>query len=1801
MNAVNFGGTGKRRSSRARASLMLALEPRMMFDGAAVATAVEAVVVPDLSAVDGSTADHAESVAAAPVAAESPVSAPAAQPDEPQHSEILFVSQSVADWQSLVTNVRSDVEVVVLADDADGLSVIRQTLEAHSGTVDAIHVVSHGAEGQVFLGTATLNSATIDARAADLAAIGAKLTQDGDILFYGCDVAAGADGQAFIDRVGALSGADVAASSDTTGIHGDWVLERTTGTIEVGAFGDVHEYAHDLASVDLTALSLSAGDYGESVTDGTFNYISGGYATATSVADPYAYFTVIDSNGLHMDSSAVSVQATANGYYYLSAQKADGGLFTLSSATMSETSTTLSGFKLVGIKADDSEQSVTIGDNPGTNAAAVTSLAGVAIKRFELRCTMVNGVTPNPSLFALKSFIWLPVASDTTAPNAPSAPDMTADTDSGVNTDNLTNDTTPTFTGTAEANSTVKLYDTNGTTEIGSGTADGTTGVWSITTSVLGAGAHTVTAKATDAAGNTSVASTGLAITIDATASAPTGLDLAAASDTATNTDNITSVTTPVISGGGAEVGATVTLYDSDGTTALGSATADESGNWSITSSTLSAGTHTLTTKQTDIAGNVSAASSSLSVTVDTSAAAPSAPDMTVGTDLGSSSTDNITSTNTPIFTGTAEANSTVRLYDTDGTTEIGSGTADGSGNWSITTSALSAGAHTVTAKQTDPAGNVSAASTGLAITIDATAPSAPSAPDMSAGTDSGVNTDNTTNDTTPTFTGTAEANSTVKLYDTDGTTEIGSGTADGSGNWSITTSALGVGAHTVTVKATDTAGNTSSASTGLAITIDTSASAPTGLDLAAASDTATNTDNITSVTTPVINGGGAESGATVTLYDSDGTTALGSATADGSGNWSITSSTLSAGTHTLTTKQTDIAGNVSVASSSLSVTVDATAPSAPSAPDMTAGTDSGVNTDNKTNDTTPTFTGTAEANSTVKLYDTDGTTEIGSGTADGSGNWSITTSALSNGAHTVTAKASDAAGNTSVVSTGLSVTIDTLVPTDMALSSSTTALASGATVGTLSATDATGGDTFTYSLVNDTGTPANSANNGSFTIVGGTLQVGGSAITVGTYKVNVRVTDAAGNTYDKPYTITAVDIPVVSSINRTAAAAAATKGTGGLDYTVTFNQTVDGVDASDFSVVKGAGVSGTATITVTAGNPGDNAYTVHVAGLSGDGVVELDMNASSTGIVASSNGTTAIGGGYTAGQTYTLDNTANALSTPDMDAGSDSGPSNTDNITSTTTPVISGGGAEVGATVTLYDTDGTTSLGTAIVDGSGIWSITTSALGVGAHTLTAKQVDTLGNTSTVSSGLAVTIDTAVAAPSGLALATASNSGSTSDTITNVTTPTFTGTAEANSTIRLYDTDGTTQIGTATADGSGNWSITSSALGAGAHTVTAKQTDTAGNTSSASTGLSVTIDTTAPNAPTGLTLSVPTVTAGGAVQVSGSAEADSTVTIYANGVSVGTATADGAGAWTLSTTTLPVGTLIITAKATDAAGNQGVASGVANVTVNAKVENNNTNIDQINPSTNNNTVVSAPLPPAPPPSVNVPAPAVPIPAPPVKAMDSGAGGFVGGTPQTPGLMVKPGLSGGLDAIYNTGSSLGTGSGNGSSNGGSSSGFGGGTGGGLGSGLGGGFGGGTGGGLGTGGGTGGTGGGFGQGQGGGRGNGEGQGNSGQGNDGQGNNGLRNNGQGNPQPGNGNQPAGNSEGLPQGNAPQGNAPQGEPQPKGKQQGRSESEDGGLAAEGNTGFADQLAAQAAHGWAADLARLASALTALGDDLAA
>ena len=152
-------------------------------------------------------------------------------------------------------------------------------------------------------------------------------------------------------------------------------------------------------------------------------------------------------------------------------------------------------------------------------------------------------------------------------------------------------------------------------------------------------------------------------------------------------------------------------------------------------------------------------------------------------------------------------------------------------------------------------------------------------------------------------------------------------------------------------------------------------------------------------------------------------------------GNTLRTNSTLTPGTYAIRINTND--GTDDFAKPFTITVADNVAPSVPSTPDLSLSSDSagasffaGATSDNKTNDNTPTFTGTAEANATIRLF-SNISGQVGSASANGSGNWSITASTLSEGSHTITATATDAANNTSGSSSGLDININVTQPHD--------------------------------------------------------------------------------------------------------------------------------------------------------------------------------------------------------------------------------------------------------------------------------------------------------------------------------------------------------------------------------------------------------------------------------------------------------------------------------------------------------------------------------------------------------------------------------------------------------------------------------------------------------------------------------------------------------------------------------------------------------------------------------------------------
>ncbi|MDJ0592306.1 MAG: DUF4347 domain-containing protein [Pleurocapsa sp. MO_226.B13] len=147
---------------------------------------------------------------------------------------LLFIDPTVADYQTLIDNLSQPAEVVILDAELDGIAQITDSLSNYDD-LDAVHIVSHGDVGKLFLGSTVLERDTLSEYADELGSWGDSLTEAGDILLYGCDVASNLAGVEFVKDLSQYTNADILASDDLTGsseLDGDWYLEYATGEIE---------------------------------------------------------------------------------------------------------------------------------------------------------------------------------------------------------------------------------------------------------------------------------------------------------------------------------------------------------------------------------------------------------------------------------------------------------------------------------------------------------------------------------------------------------------------------------------------------------------------------------------------------------------------------------------------------------------------------------------------------------------------------------------------------------------------------------------------------------------------------------------------------------------------------------------------------------------------------------------------------------------------------------------------------------------------------------------------------------------------------------------------------------------------------------------------------------------------------------------------------------------------------------------------------------------------------------------------------------------------------------------------------------------------------------------------------------------------------------------------------------------------------------------------------------------------------------------------------------------------------------
>ncbi|MFZ8198846.1 BapA/Bap/LapF family large adhesin [Alteromonas portus] len=1052
-----------------------------------------------------------------------------------------------------------------------------------------------------------------------------------------------------------------------------------------------------------------------------------------------------------------------------------------------------------------------------------------------------------------------------------------------------TNDATPLITGTTDelAGSvvTILVTDSAGATQTLSAVVQ-VDGSFSISPGTdLAEGDFTVSATISDEAGNTATASD--AGSIDTTAPSLTLTPLEEGNDT-----------TPTVSGStnlaqGSEV--TLVVTDSAGNVQTLTATVDVNGNFTVdVPAPLAEGAYSVEATASDEAGN------STTVIDNTGVIDTTAPTLSLDTLAPDSDTTPTISGNTDLPAG---ATVTITVTDNAGVSQTFDATVQGDGSFSADVpSPMAEGGYTVTAVAQDPAGNETTA-TETNGRVDTTAPT--------------INLDaqGTGNDTTPTITGSTDlspgSSVTITVTDSAGAEQTFTAIVDSLGNFSADVpNAMADGNFDVTATATDAAGNSASDTT--SGNINTAVPNLTLDSLGTGNDT---TPTI-SGTTDIAPG----SAVSISVTDAAGNTQTFDAIVQANGTFSVdVPAALPEGNYSVTASATDGAGNTATANENGGV-IDTTAPAAPTV-------DAGNGTE---------ITGTAEAGAVVNVdVDGDGTPDF-TVIADGDGNWSLTpTTPLADGV-VVTATATDEAGNTS---SPASDTVDAVAPivafNDLTTNDTTPAL-------TGSVDDPTA---IVVVTINGTDYTATNNGDGSWTLADDIV----AALAEGSYTATVTATDADGNTGTNSGTVvidtTAPAAPTVDAGN-------GTEITGTAEAGATVNVDVDGDGTPDFTVIADGdgnwsvtpttpladGVVVTATAVDEAGNvsaPASDTVDAVAPVVAINDLTTNDATPELTGTVDDPNAIVVVtidGVDYTAtnngdGSWTLADDAVAALADGSYtatvtatDAAGNVGSNSGTVVIDTTPPAIptvdAGNGteitgtAEAGATVNVdVDGDGTPDF-TVIADGDGNWSITPDTPLADGVIVTVTATDAAGNISNPAS------DTVDAAAPVVAF---------NDLTTNDTTPALTGLVDDPTATVIVNINGADY--TATNNGDGTWTLADDAVAAlaeGSYTATVTATDPEGNVGT-NTG-TVVIDTTAPAAPT--------VEAGNGTEITGIAEAGATVNVDVDGDGTPdfTVIADGDGNWSVTPDTPLADGVVVTATATDEAGN---TSGPASDTVDA--------------------------------------------------------------------------------------------------------------------------------------------------------------------------------------------------------------------------------------------------------------------------
>ncbi|EPS6549971.1 non-fimbrial adhesin SiiE [Salmonella enterica subsp. enterica serovar Ohio] len=941
-------------------------------------------------------------------------------------------------------------------------------------------------------------------------------------------------------------------------------------------------------------------------------------------------------------------------------------------------------------------------------------------------------------------------------------------------------------------------------------------GVWRFTPGAAWTdGDYTLTVKVEDKAGNTNY-SAPLTVTIDT----QTSIDrIELLNDTGIVGDNLTNEARP-------QFHITVPTdvnsvqLSLDGGTNWVNATLTSDGVWEyIWPTDLVENTYTLTVKATDVAGNT--ATETLNFTIDTTL---STPTITLDSaDDSGTANDNKTNVKTPGFIiGGIDSDVTQVVVQVmrDGHSEEVELTQIG-GQWRfVPGSAWTDGDYTLTVTVKDEAGNIRH-SAPLTVTIDTQI----TIDHIELVNDSGIPDDNLTNNVRPQFQVTVPTDvNVVRLSIDGGKTWFNATQSSTPGVWDYTWLAdVGEGKHTLTVEATDKAGNKTTQQ--LDFIIDTLLSEPT-IVLDNTDDSGTKGDNLTNVNKPTFLLGNIDADARYVTVEVQhgGTKEVLTATKDATGNWSVTpTGTWADGDYTLTVRVEDDAGNVKH-SASLTVTVDTQI----TIDDIELVNDSGTRGDNLTNNANPHFRITVPGDvNEVSLSIDGGVTWVKATQSVTPGVWNYTwPGTVPDGDYTLNVKATDNAGNT--VTETLHFTIDTTLSTPVIV---------------LDSADDTGiqGDnmtnrtqpTFNLQHIDDDAVRVTVSveHGGVTTTFDATKDAGGWTFTpptswgAGDYTLSVSVEDKAGNTSHSASLTVTVDTQI--AINNIELV----NDSGIPDDNLTnnvrphFQVTVP----TDVNVVRLSIDGGKTWFNATqSATPGVWDYT-WLADV-GEGKHTLTVEATDKA------------GNQTTQKLDFIIDTLLSEPTIALDSTDDSGTKG-DNLTNVNKPTFILGNIDADARYVTVEVQhggtGTKEVLTATKGATGIWSVTpTGTWADGDYTLTVRVEDDAGNVK-YSAPLTVTVDTQITID---VIELVNDNGIPGDNLTNDVRPHFRVTVPGDvNEVRLSIDGGNTWV-RATQGTAGTWDYTwPKDVTDGLHTLTVEATDKAGNKTTQT--LDFTIDT----------------------------------------------------------------------------------------------------------------------------------------------------------------------------------------------------------------------------------------------------------------------------------------------------------------------------------------------------------------------